>query len=324
MTEAAFGRLAALPAVSLLGGPSPVEELSRLRDALGGGPRLFVKRDDAIPFGFGGNKTRKLELVAAAALAEGADVLVTCGGVQSNHVRATAAVATKLGLACHVVTNGSPPAHPTGNALLTRLLGAGLEYVPGREDRPPGMEAAVERLRRAGRKPYLIPLGASTPLGALGFVRAVGELIAHMAPPDVIIHSCSSGGTQAGLIAGCALHGLKTRVIGISADDPAAEIGTRIHAIVAGIGRLLGAERILDAAAPIVVDDGFVGSGYAEPTPASIEAQELGARSEALFVDHAYTAKALAGLIAYWRAGRFGADESVVFWHTGGQPGLFA
>jgi 1-aminocyclopropane-1-carboxylate deaminase/D-cysteine desulfhydrase-like pyridoxal-dependent ACC family enzyme len=161
-------------------------------------------------------------------------------------------------------------------------------------------------------------------MGALGYVRAVGELVAQGVRPDVIIHPASSGGTQAGIVAGCALHGLGARVIGISADDPAASVGAQVSSLVTGVGELLGADLSAAAAEGVEVDDGFVGEGYGVPSDASREAQSLAARSEALFVDHTYTAKALAALIAYARAHRFGPSETVVFWHTGGQVGLFA
>lgn len=299
--------------------------MDRLRAALGGGPRLLVKRDDAISFGFGGNKVRKLQFVVADALAQGADTLVTCGGVQSNHARATVAAAVRHGLGAVLVANGAPPERLTANALLDDLMGAVVEYVPGREDRAPGMERAAARLRAEGRRPYLVPLGASTPLGALGFVRAVEELLDQGPAPDVIVHACSSGGTQAGLVAGCALRGLSTRVIGISADDPAGPVEGTTCRVVAGVAELLGGDGpALAARSPVEVDDGFVGDGYGVPSEASIEAQRLAARTEALFVDHAYTAKALAALVAYVRTGRFRDTETVVFWHTGGQVGLFA
>ncbi|MGH7444845.1 MAG: 1-aminocyclopropane-1-carboxylate deaminase/D-cysteine desulfhydrase, partial [Longimicrobiales bacterium] len=306
-------------------GPSPVEEMARLRDALGGGPRLLVKRDDAITFGFGGNKVRKLEYVLAQALDAGADTLVTMGGVQSNHARATAAAAAKLGLACVLIANGEPPDRPTGNALLATLLGAEIVYVATRAERQAALDGAVVRLHAEGRRPYAIPLGASTPAGALGFVRAIGEIVGQGVVPDAIVHASSSGGTQAGLLAGCALHGLHTRVIGISADDPAADIGAGVRTILEGMGTLLEMDGAAFAdACTIDVDDSFVGAGYGIPTDASREAQRLAARTEALFVDHTYTAKGLAGLIAGVRSRRLDDHATVMFWHTGGQPGLFA
>lgn len=320
----AVRRASAAGSVALLRGPTPTDEMSRLRSALGGGPRLFVKRDDAIPFAFGGNKVRKLELVGAEALAAGADTLVTVGGVQSNHARATAAAAAKLGLHCLLIINGQPPERLAANALLDALLGAEVEYIASREDRAPATQAALARLRQQGRTPYLVPLGASTPVGALGFVRAIGEMLQQVSAPDVIVHASSSGGTQAGLVAGCALYGLPTRVIGVSADDPASHIADKVRDIVAGIGELVSANVEFAAATAVVVDDGFVGEGYGIPTDASREAQRLLARNEAIFVDHTYTAKALAAMIAYIRAGRFRDDETVLFWHTGGQVGLFA
>ncbi|PYQ03481.1 MAG: D-cysteine desulfhydrase family protein, partial [Acidobacteria bacterium] len=259
------------------------------------------KRDDALPFGFGGNKVRKLDLVAARAQADGADTLLTVGGVQSNHARATAAAAARLGLRCILVLNGARPDRATGNALLEGLLGAEIRYVASRAERAPAMRAEADRLRAQGRRPYEIPLGASTPLGSMAYARAVAELAGQGPAPDVIVHASSSGGTQAGLLAGIALLGLPTRVLGISADDPAPALSE----LIAGL-------------------DGFVGEGYGIPTPASREAIELAARTEALFLDPTYTAKAMAGLIAHVRAGRFRSDETVLFWHTGGLPGLFA
>jgi 1-aminocyclopropane-1-carboxylate deaminase/D-cysteine desulfhydrase-like pyridoxal-dependent ACC family enzyme len=296
--------------------------MPRLRGALGAGcPQLFIKRDDAIPFGFGGNKVRKLQFVAAEAVAQGADTLVTVGGIQSNHARATAATAARLGLDCLLIANGTKPDRATGNALLDNLLGANVEYIASRADREPAAAAALKRLSSEGRRPYWIPLGASTSLGALGFVEAIGEMVAQGMAPDVIVHASSSGGTQAGIVGGCALYGLTTQVIGISADDPAAAIGAKVREIIAGLGDYLGAPV---GEPPVVVDDTHVGDGYGIPTDASREAQRLAARTEALFVDHTYTAKALGALIQYIRGGRFSADQRIVFWHTGGQVGLFA
>ena len=319
----AIRRLADVPRVPLVRTPSPLEEMSRLRAALGAGSRLLVKRDDAIPFGFGGNKVRKLEYVAAAALAEGADTLVTVGGVQSNHARATAATAAALGLRCLIIANGTRPDRPTANALLDVLLGAEVEYIASRDEREPAMARAFDRLRAEGRRPYLVPLGASTPLGALGLVRAIGELLEQATAPDAIVHASSSAGTQAGLMAGCALHGLRTRVIGVSADDPAADIAAKVREVMLGIGTMLGSDA-LASARDVEVDDGRIGDGYGVPTDASREAQRLAARTEGFFVDHTYTAKALGALVAYLREGRFREDETVLFWHTGGQVGLFA
>jgi 1-aminocyclopropane-1-carboxylate deaminase/D-cysteine desulfhydrase-like pyridoxal-dependent ACC family enzyme len=156
---------------------------------LGGGPRLLAKRDDAIPFGFGGNKVRKLEFAVAQALSEGADTLVTVGGIQSNHARATAATAAKLGLHCVLLLNGTPPVRLTANTLLDQLLGAEIEYIPSREARAEACERTMTRLREEGRAPFFLPLGASTSVGALGFVAAVGELVEQQMVPDVIVHA---------------------------------------------------------------------------------------------------------------------------------------
>ena len=203
-------------------------------------PRLLVKRDDAIPLGFGGNKIRKLQVVAAQALA--------AGRRHADHHRRRAVESCPgdggggraLGLHCVLVANGAAQERPTANALLDRLLGAEVRYVATREARGPAMEDAADELRARGRRPFVIPLGASTPHGAAAYAAAVGEVLAQIDPPDVILLSTSSGGTQAGIIAGCALHGLATRVIGISADDPAPAIAARIRRNLAGLEDLLG------------------------------------------------------------------------------------
>jgi 1-aminocyclopropane-1-carboxylate deaminase/D-cysteine desulfhydrase-like pyridoxal-dependent ACC family enzyme len=297
----------------------------RLSAMLGGGPRLLIKRDDAIPFGFGGNKVRKLALVAARAQADGADTLITAGGVQSNHARATAAAAAKLGMRAILVANGTPQDRPTANALLDALLGAEVVYVSSREERGSKILDIADRMREAGRRPFPIPIGASTPLGALAFALAVAELVDQMPPPDIIVHSTSSGGTQAGLVAGCRLLGLSTRVVGVSADESSAALSADIRAIISGIADLLDMDPDrLSRGTPIEVDDRFAGEGYGIPTDASREALELAARTEGLFLDPTYTAKAMAGLIAYVRQQRFVAGQTVLFWHTGGQVGLFA
>ena len=318
-------KLARFPSLPFLPAPTIIEPLPRLLTLLGGGPRLLIKRDDAIPFGFGGNKVRKLALVAARAVADGADTLITAGGVQSNHARATAAAAAKLGLRAVLVANGQAPERLTANALLDSLLGAEVVYVASREDRAPMMLEVTERLRTEGRRPFAIPIGASTPLGALGFALALAELVDQMPAPDVIVHATSSGGTQAGLVAGCRLLGLPTRVVGISADDTSPSLQAHIRAIVSGMADLLEMDPLeLSRGTPIEVDDRFVGDGYGIPTDESREAIELAARTEAIFLDPTYTAKAMAGLIAYVRQQKFRENQTVLFWHTGGQVGLFA
>jgi L-cysteate sulfo-lyase len=323
---AALAVLGRVPSLALGHYPTPIEEVRRFRSALGCRPRLLVKRDDAIAFGFGGNKVRKIEMVAARAKAEGADLLITTGGVQSNHCRVTAAAAARLGMKCVIVANGTPPGTLSGNALLDSLFGAEVRYVASREARAPAMDRAASEWCERGGRPFAIPLGASTPLGALGFVRAVGELAGQLPdPPDFIFHSTSSGGTQAGLVAGCAIHGLGTRVIGISADETVAGLQSTVGGIIEGIGDLLGVDgQALAASHPIEADDRFVGDGYGIPSDASREAQSLLARTEALVVDHTYTAKALAGLIGWLREDKVPVDATVLFWHTGGQVGVFA
>ena len=323
----ALAALMSLPSVPLASQPSPIEELTRLPAAVGGTnpPRVFVKRDDLLTFGCGGNKVRKMQAVAAEARARGADTLITCGGLQSNHARVTAAAGAVLGLKVVLVVNDARQPQPTGNARLDALFGAEVRHVSSREDRDPAMQAAAEELKKAGRRPFLVPLGASTVTGALGFARGVAEIAASGLSPDVIIHASSSGGTQAGLIAGCALLGMKTRVIGISADEAAASLGGTVSGLLDGMAARIGARRdTIDGRREIDVDDTEVGAGYGVPTAASTEATELMARREGILLDPVYTAKAAAGLVARLRARAFAAGETVLFWHTGGQPGYFA
>jgi 1-aminocyclopropane-1-carboxylate deaminase/D-cysteine desulfhydrase-like pyridoxal-dependent ACC family enzyme len=190
------------------------------------------------------------------------------------------------------------------------------------------METVAAAERAAGRAPYAIPIGASTPLGAAAYVHALTELLEQIAPPDVIVHSTSSGGTQAGLVAGCALAGIRTRVVGISADEPAATLAGDVRRILSGLADLIGpgsdAHARALAGAEVEIDDRFVGDGYGVPTPQSRQAIELLARTEALFLDPTYTAKAMAGLLAALRAGELKDAETVLFWHTGGQVALFS
>ena len=322
----ALARLMSLPTVSLAPQPSPVEELTRLPSAIGGaqGPRLFIKRDDLLSFACGGNKVRKMQAVAAEAQASGADTLITCGGVQSNHARVTAAAGAVLGMKVVLVVNGPQQPLPTGNARLDALFGAEVRHVANRDDRDPTMAAVADELRSAGRRPFIVPLGASTAIGALGFAKGVAEIAAGV-KPTVIIHSSSSGGTQAGLIAGCALVGVRARVIGVSADDSAASLAQTVDALLDEMAAKLGAKReTIAVAGSIEVDDSQVGGGYGVPTPASTEALEIMARREGILLDPVYTAKAMAGVIARLRSQAFTSTDTILFWHTGGQPGFFA
>lgn len=314
-----------VPTLLLAPLPTPVEPMAGLSALLGGGPKLFVKRDDTLGFAFGGNKVRKLSLLGARAQLDGCDTLITAGGLQSNHARVTAATAVKLGMHAVLVVNGKPPEHATANALLDRLLGAEVMYVDSRDGRASAMRAAADGLRTQGRHVFEIPIGGSTPLGSLAYLHAVLELLEQMPAPDVIVHATSSGGTQAGIVAACRLLGLSTRVVGIAADGPTAQIQAQVRANIDGIAELLGVDpAVVRRGTPIEIDDRFFGEGYAIPTDASQEAIELTARTEAIFLDPVYTGKAMSGLIANVRQQKFTAKQTVLFWHTGGQVGLFA
>jgi len=322
----ALSTLMALPLEALAPASTPVDPLVRLRKALGSAcPHLLMKRDDLLGFAQGGNKVRKMQTIAAEARAAGATALITCGGVQSNHARVAAATGAVLGLRVVLVLNGAPPASPTGNARLDALFGAEVRYVASREERSPAMQAAAAELEARGERPFVVPLGASTAIGALGFARAVGEIAIAGIKADTIVHATSTGGTQAGLIAGCALFGLRTRVLGISADEPATALRPVVETLLDAMAARVGAAHAsIGLGHPVDVDDRFTGEGYGIPTPASTEALELVARTEGIVLDPVYTAKAMAGLFARIRGGEFTKDETILFWHTGGVPGFFA
>ena len=325
----ALAAMMSMPAVVLAPHVTPIDEATRLRETLGPqSPRLFIKRDDLLSFGCGGNKVRKLQTVLAAARDAGSDTLITCGGLQSNHARATAAAGAALGLRVILVLNA--PMEPrrgdyTANARLDRLFGADVRIVASRDDRVPTMERIADELRTQGRKPFIVPLGASNATGALGFARGVAEVATAGLAPDLIVHSSSSAGTQAGLVAGCALFGLKARVLGVSADEPAGRLREAVTNLIGAMADRLGAKpATIGIDREIDVDDSQVGDGYGVPTAASTEALELMARREGTLLDPVYTAKAMAGLIARIRSGQIGNNQTVLFWHTGGQVGYFA
>jgi len=322
----ALAALMSMPHVPLAPHVTPIDEMTRLADALGPGcPRLFIKRDDLLSFGLGGNKVRKMQTVAAEARAAGADVLITAGGLQSNHARVTAATGAALGFRVVLVLNGTPEPPLRANAKLDELFGAEIRPVASREERDRTMAEVADEVRAAGGQPCVVPVGASTPTGALGFARGVEELAATGLRPDVIVHASSSAGTQAGLIAGCALFGLRPRVLGVSSDEPAASLAANVERLIAGMAERLGAKpSSIGGGGPPDVDDHHVGGGYGIPTPESTEALELVARREGILLDPVYTAKAMAGLIARVRAGEFSPETTLLFWHTGGQIGYFA
>jgi len=323
-------RLSHFPRLGLAQLPTPLEPMRRLTEHLRG-PRLWVKREDATGLGFGGNKLRKLDYVLHEAMAGKADTLVSGGVVQSNSQRQVAAAAAKLGLHCHLaVYHGrlSPPApeyDTSGNAFLNRLFGAHLHHVPWTGDRNDAIRALAERLRREGRRPYVVPYGVSDALGAVGYASIIDEIAAQSSAagfhPSAIVHCTGSGGTQAGLVVGAAMALNGTRVIGIDIDaEP-----ERVRADVVRYAK--AAADLLDApfdAGDVEVVAGHAGPAYGVPHDATVEAIRLAGALEALVLDPVYSGKGLAGLIALVRDGRWRQDDSIVFLHTGGAPALFA
>jgi D-cysteine desulfhydrase family pyridoxal phosphate-dependent enzyme len=311
-----------LPRVRFTSSPTPVDPLPRLSKELGG-PRLFIKRDDLTGLAGGGNKTRKLEFLVADAQLKKADTLITVGAVQSNHCRQTAAAAARTGFRCILVLRGHAPAEPVGNLLLDYLLGAEIRWA-GDRTREEVMDEVVNAERAAGRNPYPIPLGGSNPLGATAYAAAMQELMSQTSGHfDRIIFASSSGGTHAGMAAGAVLTGFAGQVLGISVDEELASLQHLVAGIATGIFRLLGENRTMQPG-DVCANADYLGAGYAIMGPPEREAIDLFARCEGILVDPVYTGRAAAGMIDLIRRGIIGKHETILFWHTGGVPALWA
>lgn len=320
--------LARFPRVRLAHLPTPLEPAPRLSEALG--VEIWVKRDDCTGLAGGGNKTRKLEFLLGDALEQGADTLVTQGAVQSNHVRQTAAAAAAHGLKCEIILEertGSTAIDYTrnGNVLLDRLFGATLRTVPGGSDMVAELEATAEAVRQKSGKPYIIPGGGSNAIGALGYVDCAREIVVQADDLDMqidrIVTATGSAGTHAGLVAGLAVMGADIPVLGIGVRAPKAKQEENVLKLARETATLLGRPDAVTVEM-VVADCDHVGEGYGLIDQAVIEALKLAARTDGILLDPVYTGKAMKGLIALARAGRF-ENETVVFLHTGGAQGLF-
>jgi D-cysteine desulfhydrase family pyridoxal phosphate-dependent enzyme len=333
MTPPGLGLLDDLPSVELAHKPTPIEDMPNLSDRIGGA-RLCVKRDDCTGLAFGGNKARQLERYLGDALSDARDTIVITGAVQSNFVRSAAAAARKLGLECHVqledrVPRNDPAYRNSGNVLLDRLLGATVHEYPAGED-----EAGADRrlaeiaagLQAAGRRPYVIPLGAGhPPLGALGYVAAAREILTQLAAAettvDEIVVASGSGNTHAGLLFGLRALGSHVRVAGICVRRDAAAQRPRIGARCSEIAEFLDLE-IMVTDDDVVLDDRFLSPGYGQMNDATVEAMKTAAHSEGLILDPVYSGKAMAGFLE--RARTADSGRSLLFLHTGGTPATFA
>ena len=320
--------------------PTPLHEARRLREALGGErhcPRILLKRDDLTDLALGGNKARKLEFLLGDALAQRATVLVTTGGVQSNHARMTAAAAALAGLrsALILAAPNGPPREVQGNLLLDNLLDAEVHVVTAPDAKAAALDAAeaakidevMGALRDRGERPYLVTLGGSDGVGALGYVDAARELTEQLAHarlrPTTVFYASGSRGTQAGLELGTRIFEGGWRPIGIAVSPGGEEKQQRAVRIAADAAERIGVPHRLDVR-DLITDENHFGEGYAIPTQAAIAAIRLLARTEAIFLDPVYTGKAMAGMLAHIAAGQVQPSETVVFLHTGGVPGLFA
>ncbi|MFZ5822774.1 MAG: D-cysteine desulfhydrase family protein [Bacillota bacterium] len=302
--------------------PTPLQHLPRLSRETG--VEFWIKRDDLTgDMGLSGNKARKLEYLVGAAVAAGATHLLTTGGPQSNHARATAAAAARLGLKAVLILAGRDPGRREGNLLLDELFGAEVRF-PGAvtpADQQRCLEEASAELAAQGHRPYLIPVGGSTPLGTLGPYHCYAEIAAALPGEAWVCCATGSGGTHAGLALGAELLGKATRVQGFSVWQPAAEIGAASQRLALETARLLGHDL---PSLLLHVDDGYLAPRYGKSSPAGLEAIRLVARLEGILLDHVYTGKAMAGVLDYIRRGIIQPGERVVFVHTGGAPALFA
>jgi len=313
--------------VTLAHAPTPIERLARLEKVFEG-PELWVKRDDLTGTGKTGNKVRKLEFLCAEALREKCDVLITCGGVQSNHARATAVAAAKLGMKSHLVLRNSSSGDLDGNLFIDRLVGAEVTFISPQEyeQRDEIMARVADEWTAKGHRPYVIPEGGSNALGALGYAVAVEECARQFKSMklefDHIICAVGSGGTLAGMIIGQALYDLKGTLHGFNVCDSAEYFQERISVILREARKLFGLQMSVSKN-DIHVIDGYVGKGYALSRQEEIDLIKTAARVEGLILDPVYTGKAMYGLMEEIRKGRFKKGERVLFWHTGGIFGLF-
>jgi len=318
------------PRTKLCHAPTPIEALPRLTEHLGG-PNLFIKRDDCTGLATGGNKTRKLEFLVGDAIQQKADTLVTQGAVQSNHVRQTAAAASKVGMKCHVLLERRVPDRDlayeeTGNVLLNNLFGATHEFRPPGLDMNAEAEAVSDALRESGSNPYFIPGGGSNPTGALGYSVCAQEIADYSHETsqnfDWLVMGTGSTGTQAGLVAGFHAIGHELPVMGVSVRQPKERQMSAVHDLTQRTLEKLGVDGV--PLSQVLVDDGYVGDGYGLPAESTLEAIRLAAQLEGLLLDPVYSAKGMAGLIGMVREGFFKSTDNVIFLHTGGATALFA
>lgn len=309
--------------------PTPIEELSRLTPYLQG-PTLLIKRDDQTGLAFGGNKTRKLEYLLTDALKHNADTLITAGAIQSNHCRLTAAAAAKLGLSCELLLKGEKPKISNGNLFLDYLFGANVQWT----DDSISINALMnmsDQLKQQNKKPYVITVGGSNSIGALGYVNAMIELDQQIKKAglniDHIVFATCSGGTHAGLVVGAKLTNFKGIIHGIQIakmdDFLLSPYEKHLANLANETAQLMNFEASFSEN-DFIVNPNYLGNGYAVITQNEKNAIDLMAKKEGILLDPVYSGRAFGGLIDLINKKIFKKNETVLFWHTGGQPALFA
>jgi D-cysteine desulfhydrase family pyridoxal phosphate-dependent enzyme len=319
-------RLASLPRYPLSSLPTPLQRATNLERALGNAPRIYIKRDDLTGLAFGGNKARKLEYLVADALAKQATVLITEGAVQSNHARLTAAAAVRAGLKCVLVLDSRNGEAVAGNLLLDQLMGAEVQIVPDARSRRLEMEKVAKDLAAKGERPYVIPTGGSVPVGAVGYVAMVLELMGQLQEvgedPRLIYCATGSAGTQAGLEVGAKAFNAPFIVQGIAVDGTASVFAEAVASLANETADLLDLPVEFDKH-DICVDDSFIGPGYGKATREGLAAIRLLAQTEAIFLDPVYSGKAMAGMLEHIASGDIRPRDAVNLLHTGGGPSIF-
>ncbi len=310
---------------------TPIQYLPNLTKVMGG-PEIYIKRDDQLGLAAGGNKTRKLEYLMADALAQGADTIITCGAVQSNHCRLTLSAAVKEGLKCQLVIEervpGSYNVNATGNNFLYHLMGVeDITVVAGGSDMMAEMQKVADALTAKGRKPYIVPGGGSNDVGSLGYVACAEEILSQMREMDLnfdyIVTTSGSAGTHSGLLAGLIGNNANIPLVGIGINKPKDIQTNNVYTLTNKLLKKLGSRCVAEPEDVVVFDD-YVGPGYSRPTQAMVDAVQLVARTEGILLDPVYTGKAMSGMLDLIRKGYFKKGEKILFIHTGGSPALFA
>lgn len=314
------------PRLNMLNYPTAFHELKNLKKELNFKGNIYIKRDDCTEIGLGGNKSRKLDYIMYDVLDKDYDTVITVGGPQSNHCRQTLAFANKLGLECHLILNGENVGHRQGNLFLFHLMGGKIHYIKDGNNFNQAAEDLKEKLVNKGKKPYIIPLGASIPLGSLAYIDSLKEISGQGRERNLNIRhifiASGSGGTQAGLEVGSKMYLPECKIHGISVSKSAPEMKSLVSDLANKLTKFIDKDfRFTED--DICIYDEYYGEEYGQPTLEGNEAIKRLSRTEGILLDPVYTGKAMSGLIDLLKKDEFKEGEDIVFLHTGGSPAIF-